>query len=543
MAVIHRTIGVGGDYADIGTAHLAINAYYPLGVPGPHITDDWVLTVISDFTENTGVDGSFYYFDGHYVEIRNPDRYTITVASTGVGGLRYLRFKSWSSSVTDRMYFNDLIFVLPFINPANSFAFLYFAPTTQWNYVTAFYNNCVFRGNGYFASAAARGCNLIGLESNSGLQFTNASISNCKFGNYGTAFGSDNIGANQIVTIENCSAYDCYYGLRHSNAIAATVQYNVRNVVMSGSVGADYSSELATLANINFYNCADSDNTLAIAGGNLISCRPNIVPADEFQSTDIADDNWLKLKKGYYVSPSSYTGGAPDLGRTGTEPTLDGTDRDIEGEPRPGIDGYYSIGAHELEYITIKTRYENLIFDSGAVYMNFQSIDNPGTLLGATREGNVFTIEQELRDVPVDGAKGFVKNGRRYIRSNIKLTCNFIEHSVDLWKIAIPGSDTTSLPGHISFSRELTITDDDYIDNIVIIAQMSGTNQCMICGVKNALADSDIELGSEEGNEAGLPITFTAHYDSCNLDNEPFILMYPEEITTTSPTTSTTAAP
>jgi len=297
---IYRTVGVGGDYADIGIACDAIEAYY--GLPTPHITDDWVLTVVSDFTENTGVDPTTFdvFYDGYYIEIRNPNHYTITIASSG-GGLKILRFQSRSNLLTDRMYFNDLIFDVPFINPANSFSLLSFFSGAQFNYVTAFYNNCVFKGNGYQASAAARGCSFIGLEGSAGLQWSNASISNCKFGNYGTAIGARTLGANQIVTIENCSSYGCYYGLRHSNAIAATIQYNVRNVVMSGSVSADYSSELSTLANINFYNCADSDNTLATAGGNLFSCRPNIVPADEFQSLDITNPNWLKLNNGTYT--------------------------------------------------------------------------------------------------------------------------------------------------------------------------------------------------------------------------------------------------
>lgn len=221
------------------------------------------------------------------------------------------------------------------------------------------------------------------------------------------------------------------------------------------------------------------------------------------------------------------------LGQTGTVPGIADNTADIAGEPRPGPDGYYSIGAHEQLYETGNPGaaiYGKFIIDSGAVYMNFQSLDNPGTLLGATREGNVFTIEQELRDVPVDGAKGFVKNGRRYIRSNIKLTCHFIEHSLQLWQLAIPGSETTALPEHIKLYRNLSISDEDYVDNIVIIAQISGSDIPVICGVKNALADSNFEMGSEESNERGLTIEFTAHYDRNNLDNEPFILMYPQEL-------------
>lgn len=227
-----------------------------------------------------------------------------------------------------------------------------------------------------------------------------------------------------------------------------------------------------------------------------------------------------------------YIPGSPNLGQTGEVPVF-ADNTDIAGEARPGADGYYSIGPHEQQYITENLGaaiYSRIILDAGAIYMNFISQDNPGILLGATREGNIFTIEQEIKEIVIDGTKGFVKGSRRFIRSNIKLTCNFIEHTKDLWQIAIPGSETTILPDHISYSRDLVIDDNDYIDNIVIIAQISGSDVPVICGVKNALADGNFEMGSEESNERGLTIEFTAHYDRLNLDNEPFILMYPEEL-------------
>ena len=170
------------------------------------------------------------------------------------------------------------------------------------------------------------------------------------------------------------------------------------------------------------------------------------------------------------------------------------------------------------------------ILDAGVVYMNFVSQDEPGTLLGATRGGNVFTIEQDIKDIIIDGVKGPVKGGRRFIKVNAKLTCNFIEHTLNLLQMALPGSETTSTPDHIKLSRNLTITDDDYVDNIVIIAQMAGTDQTVICGVKNALADGNFEMGTEDSNERGLQITFTAHFDKLTLDEEPWVLMYPEEL-------------
>lgn len=219
------------------------------------------------------------------------------------------------------------------------------------------------------------------------------------------------------------------------------------------------------------------------------------------------------------------------LGQSGTAVSIAGNIDDIIDNPRPGRDGYVSIGAYEQQYVTTNAgaaTYGKFILDAGAVYMNFVSQDDPGILLGATREGNVFTIEQEIKDMVIDGAKGLVKGGRRFVKVNAKLTCHFIEHTIDLWQMALPGSETTSIPGHVALSRNLAITDADYVDNIVIIAQMSGTGQVMICGVKNALADGNFEMGTEDSNERGLTVIFTAHFDKLKLNQEPWILMYPE---------------
>lgn len=190
-----------------------------------------------------------------------------------------------------------------------------------------------------------------------------------------------------------------------------------------------------------------------------------------------------------------------------------------------------------------KDTYKRLVIDSGAVYKDFVSQAEPGTLLGATRGGSTFTIEPEVKDMVVDGAKGPVKGGRRITRLNVKLVCNFIEHSADLWLNAIPGSEfyhdetTTLVPSdafHVEFRRSLEIALADYIDNIVIVGQITGTDQAVVCGVKNALADGPFEMAFVDNEEAGLVVQFTGHFDPSALDEEPWILWYPEDLTTTT---------
>lgn len=189
--------------------------------------------------------------------------------------------------------------------------------------------------------------------------------------------------------------------------------------------------------------------------------------------------------------------------------------------------------------------YKRLIIDSGAVYKDFTSQAVPGTLLGATRGGSTFTIEQEIKDMAVDGAKGPVKGGRRITRVNVKLVCNFIEHSADLWQHALPGSEyesdfaTTYPPApvddtHVEFRRRLEIALSDYITNVVIIGQITGTDQAVVCGLKNGLADGNFEMAFVDNEETGLSVQFTGHFRPDCLDEEPWILWYPEDLTTTT---------
>ena len=187
--------------------------------------------------------------------------------------------------------------------------------------------------------------------------------------------------------------------------------------------------------------------------------------------------------------------------------------------------------------------YKRLIIDSGAVYKDFTDLANPGTRVGATRGGSTFTIEQEFKDMAVDGAKGPVKGSRRITKVNVKLVCNFIEHSADLWEMALPGSEyaadfaTTIAPvdsDHVEFRRSLEIALSDYIDNVVLIGQITGTNQAVVCGIKNALADGNFEMAFTDSEETGLSVQLTAHFNPDNLDEEPWILWYPEDLTTTT---------
>jgi PKD repeat protein len=171
-------------------------------------------------------------------------------------------------------------------------------------------------------------------------------------------------------TFENLTAYSCGTGITASFGGNAGILATYRNCVCvdcntdwAGSVVPDWK----TSGLYRFYNCADSDNTLAaVDDAYRDNCQFGITSADEFQSLDDTNSKFLFLKDGTFdadFSGTPLTGPAPlsvaftdlsaynygdgVLGDGGTAPTYAGA-TDIASEPRPNDGGDYAIGCHEV---------------------------------------------------------------------------------------------------------------------------------------------------------------------------------------------------
>jgi len=81
-----------------------------------------------------------------------------------------------------------------------------------------------------------------------------------------------------------------------------------------------------------------------------------------------------------------------------------------------------------------------IFVDAGAVYLNY-GLRNE-RLLGATRGGNEFNLNREIRDIEVDGVRGSVKGLRRRTVCRPQITCNLIELSLDNLLKAIAGANS-----------------------------------------------------------------------------------------------------
>lgn len=189
--------------------------------------------------------------------------------------------------------------------------------------------------------------------------------------------------------------------------------------------------------------------------------------------------------------------------------------------------------------ITVET-VKRLLIDSGEVRMNYVDSSSTGTLLGATRDGNQFLVTQDIREMPLDGAKGKVKGGRRIIREDASIVANFIEITSDLFNKALPGStNENSLPLYDKITRtgfrisSGLDTDpsnlDVYIDNIAIIGEVNGnSSEPAVLIIKNAIGDGNLEMTTVDGDESKLVITFSGHYDpATSLDTGMWEIRWP----------------
>jgi len=164
------------------------------------------------------------------------------------------------------------------------------------------------------------------------------------------------------------------FGIRNNQFPANVPPVTLRNVVSFNAglgIGTDYVIVPATEPILDpgvnvIENIADSDAS-APAGTGVLN---NIVPANEFQSTDPTNANYLRLKLGSVTAdwtrePAgnvnvgdkikfdpevTLTPGAASLGDGGTVPTL--ITEDIAGEAIPSKNGEYPIGCHVQEYST-----------------------------------------------------------------------------------------------------------------------------------------------------------------------------------------------
>lgn len=183
------------------------------------------------------------------------------------------------------------------------------------------------------------------------------------------------------------------------------------------------------------------------------------------------------------------------------------------------------------------------VINAGALYMNLGLTDE--RLLGATRDGVTFTIEQDVAEIEVDGSPGPFLGGRRILEVRPRIEATLLEMTPENLKLAIVGSTsadykdgTATTATHTEITRSRGILTTDYIANIAIVGTQVGANENFIGIIYNALMDGEISLETADSGEAGLGVTFTGHFDPAAITatgvKEPWAVRIPKSTTGTT---------
>jgi len=171
---------------------------------------------------------------------------------------------------------------------------------------------------------------------------------------------------------------------------------------------------------------------------------------------------------------------------------------------------------------------KNLWLDAGAVYVNLEETDE--RLLGATREGATFLVEQEVREIAMDGVRGPLKGARRVINEHARITASILEMATANMQLAMFGTTVSleSAGDYETITRDIAYeTESGYIKNIALVGDIQGSAVPMIIVIKNALADGNFEFSTTDQEEPAVEVQFTAHFDPANLTQSPWEIRSP----------------
>ena len=174
----------------------------------------------------------------------------------------------------------------------------------------------------------------------------------------------------------------------------------------------------------------------------------------------------------------------------------------------------------------------HFIVDAGAVYLNVEFDETTGEftgdLLGATSGGNEFVVNQEVREIEVDGLKGRGKGLQAVTFMNPDLTVNLKELSAKNLATIIAGGEVRE--GN-EFYDVLTskgkIEDSDYIDSVALVGNVTGSDKPIVIVLYNVLSIEGLEMSFEDDNEVVVPVTFGGHYDETQ--EVPYRIFLPKQ--------------
>jgi hypothetical protein len=175
---------------------------------------------------------------------------------------------------------------------------------------------------------------------------------------------------------------------------------------------------------------------------------------------------------------------------------------------------------------------KSMIIDSGTVYIDYEEIGE--RLMGATRDGASFVIEQEVREIPIDGVRGPLLGARRIINEHARIMVNLLEMTKENFMDALFGTasaiDGTDPDGFDVITRSIDFpAESAYKTNVTLIGQRRDTGEDIIFKITNALSEGNFEIETTDDDETSLQVTFAAHFDPADVELSPWEIRIPTQ--------------
>jgi hypothetical protein len=338
MAITYD-IGVGGDYAHLGLAWNALIATgltqdTTLRIISSHTVTSWTLAPVLDcngFTLRVVCDDAGYHFG-------NPNTGYIITRTTTTGQIAFVV----DVSTPSQLIVENLNIQINASSYGNQYRISF---NRLWNIGDPICtSDFTIRNIVAMSVGAAQDGGVVcdPLRSGVGAAFATVKMSNLKIISFRKSLRLQNsVYTSGDFQAENITVYN---GTNDRNVIVDSKAWNsVKNIVATGGTEVFFTTSTGS-NRPTLINCASSDTSISAFPNQ--NCLSNIVAADEFISTDPANDNYLK--------PST-TGQIFDMGAVPSYVTAD-----IAGLPIPSyvsFDGViltpelYPIGCHVHGYI------------------------------------------------------------------------------------------------------------------------------------------------------------------------------------------------
>jgi len=183
----------------------------------------------------------------------------------------------------------------------------------------------------------------------------------------------------------------------------------------------------------------------------------------------------------------------------------------------------------------------NMLLDAGEVWFNIgiTQLEGAGsdpwadaiavsgaTRLGGTRGGNSFSPNRVIRQMPIDGAIGPVKEFNRRASSAPSLTVNMVELTAANLARAIAAANEATA-GSFTKITGGEVESADYIGNVALATTIKGNDIPLVIVVQNVMVLEAPEFSMADEDETVLAVTFVGHVDVTAANTEVWSIYHP----------------